>query len=183
MKLTDASWDTCFLFGVLLLVLGCIEADHFSQWNTNTYKAAILSGRKCISPALEMEKDFVNTEHLLIMYGVTGSTSHEWQTVSFFGGRYTLTMVSEVVLSEDGTQVVSATPATFVLWVCESIAEDGGGASFDSSRERKFGLETWQEFRDSGFEIALLDPEYDGSILPRFEEYANGWQASRKVWR
>jgi len=63
-----------------------------SGWDTKDYRTAVRSGRAVIAPVMEMEKQFSNTEHMLIMYGGTGSGKHEWQTVSFFGGRYELTM-------------------------------------------------------------------------------------------
>jgi hypothetical protein len=170
------------LITVCLLSFGCSGCQ--SGWGMNDYRSAVRSGRSLIAPALEMEKQFPKTEHMLIMYGGTGSAKHEWQTVSFFGGRYELTMSTDVVLSSDGTRIISASESpTFVLWVCESIKADGNGASFHSSRERKFGLETWNKFKESGFDVAILDPFYDGSVLPYFEEYANGWQESRRVWR
>ncbi len=167
-------------FGLLCCgSIGCQDG-----WDTKAYRTAVRSGRSLIAPAMEMEKQFSNTEHMLIMYGGTVSTEHEWQTVSFFGGRYELTMSTHVVLTSDGTRVISATDSpTFVLWVCESIRADASGASFDSSRERKFGLETWNKFKESGFDPKVLDPAYDGSVLPHFDEYANGWQESRRIWR
>ena len=155
-----------------------------SGWGMQEYRAAVRSGRPLIASAMEMEKQFSKTEHMLIQYGASRNTAHEWQTVSFFGGRYTLTMSTSVVLSPDGARIISVSESpTFVLWVCESIRADGSGASFDSSRERKFGLETWEKFKASGFDLKILDPAYDGSVLNHFDEYADGWQENRRVWR
>ena len=73
-------------FALVLIFLhsfGCSGCR--SGWDTKDYRSAVRSGRSVIAPAIEMEKQFSNTEHMLIMYGGTGSNKHEWQTVSFFG--------------------------------------------------------------------------------------------------
>ena len=171
-------------FALVLIFLhsfGCSGCR--SGWDTKDYRSAVRSGRSVIAPAIEMEKQFSNTEHMLIMYGGTGSNKHEWQTVSFFGGRYVLTLSVNVILSSDGSKIVKADEEPkFILWVCQEIHE-GGGASYDSSRGQEFGLQKWNEFRDSGFDLKNLDPAYDGSTLPDFDAYADSWQQNRKVWR
>ncbi len=152
-------------------------------WDMAAYRSAIGSGRVKLSAALEMEQQFPKTEHMLIMYGGTGSEQHEWQTVSFFGGRYELTMTVNVILSADGKSIVSvAGEPKFYLWVYKHVVADGGG-SFFSEREQKFGQEKWKHFRDSGFDPKVLDPQHDGSELPHFDENADRWQESRRVWR
>ncbi len=169
------------LIAVIAVSLFCIGCQH--GWNTKDYRTAVRSGRSLIAPAMEMEKQFSNTEHMLIMYGGTGSYRHEWQTVSFFGGRYTLTLSVNVILSSDGSKIVKADEEpVFLLTVCERIIATGG-AILDGSREQKFGLEKWQAFKASGFDLKVLDPAYDGSTLPGFDEYANDWQENRRVWR
>lgn len=147
------------------------------------YRTAVRSGRSLIAPCMEMEKQFSNTEHMIIMYGGTGSPKHEWQTVSFFEGKYNLTMSMTVTLSADGARIISTDEEpVFLLTVCEKIIATGG-AILDGSREQKFELKKWQAFKASGFDLTVLDPAYDGSTLPGFDEYANDWQKNRRVWR
>jgi len=179
------SWFFCLVTALVLnSTTGCIDSLGIGGWDTNAYRKAIRSGRSTLTAALEMENQFSNTEHILIMYGATGKAEHEWHTISCFGGRYELTMIVDVVLNTDGTAVLRASePPTFILWVCQDTGADGGGATFDSSREQKFGLEKWTAFKESGFDLKLLDPSYDGSVLEDFDEYANAWQKSRRIWR
>ena len=152
-------------------------------WDTNAYRDAVRSGRPLIAPAMEMETQFPKTEHMLIMYGARGRATQEWQTVSFFGGRYELTMTVNVILSSDGKKIVKIDEEPkFDLWVCDKVSADGG-ATFYGSRYREFGLQKWNEFRDSGFDPIVLDPVADGSTLPDFDGYADSWQQSRKIWR
>ena len=155
----------------------------YDSGDVPSYRSAIRPGRKIIAPALEREKQFTKTEHMLIMYGGTGSAQHEWQTVSYLGGRCELTMFVDVMLSDDGKTVetVSREP-TFDLNVCSKIS-DSGACSYQGSRHQKFGLDKWNQFRDSGFDLKIMDPHYDGSVLKNFEPFADTVQQSRKIWR
>ena len=169
------------LVTICLLSFGC--SGNRSGWDTKDYRTAVRSGRSLIAPALEMEKQFPKTEHMLIMYGSNRSEKHEWQSVAFFGGRYELTLSLNVVLSSDGTKIIKVDEEPkFDLWVCQKM-QVSGGASYDPSRAQRFGLQKWNEFRDSGFDLKTLDPAYDGSKLPDFDEFADRVQQSRKVWR
>ena len=130
-----------------------------------------------------MEKQFENTEHLIIMYGRFNSLEHEWQTVSFFGGRYELTMSTKITLNSEGdTVALIDKKTTFMFNVCKEITTKGG-ASYDVSRALTFDSAKWEEFRQSGYDINILDPKFDKSELPGFEEYAEEWQRNRRVWR
>ncbi len=165
-------------FAVSLFCSGCQDG-----WDTKAYRTAVSSGRSLIAPAIEMEKQFADTEHMLIMYGATGS-KHEWQTVSFFGGRYELTMSVDVFLHSNGTSVLRVDDnPRFSLSVYRSIEANGHRAAVDKSRGTEFSIDKWLAFKESGFDLKILDPAYDGSVLPYFKEYANTWQENRRVWR
>ena len=170
------------LLAAIAVSLSCIGCQH--GWDMNDYRTAVRSGRSLIAPALEMEKQFPKTEHMLIMYGGTGSTLHEWQTVAFFEGRYELTMTVNVILSSDGKKILKVVEEPkFYLSVCQKILDGGGGATYIASRDQQFGLKKWNEFRDSGFDLNTLDPAHDGSTLSSFDTFADIVQQSRKVWR
>ena len=165
-----------------LLCCGCIGCQ--DGWDTKAYRTAVRSGRPLIAPAMEMEKQFSNTEHMIIMYGGTGTVEHEWQTVAFFGGRYELTMSVNVILSSDGKKILKVVEEPkFYLSVCQKILDGGGGATYIEARYQHFGLKKWNEFRDSGFDLNTLDPAHDGSTLSSFDTFADIVQQSRKVWR
>ncbi len=177
-----------WLFKMLtaIVLLGTIDGCGISGlggWDMNAYRSAIGSGRVKLSAALEMEQQFPKTEHILIMYGGTGSEQHEWQTVSYFGGRYELTMTVNVILSADGKTIARvAGEPKFFLSVCGEVTADGG-ATYLGARYQTFGIDKWNEFRDSEFDLNFLDPGHDGSMLPRFDEFADSVQQSRRVWR
>jgi hypothetical protein len=146
-----------------------------------SYRSAIRSGRALIKPALEIETQFPKTEHMIIMYGAVGSDEHEWQTVSFFGGRYQLTMSQQVLLSPDGTKILKVIGApVFYLLKCESVTADGG-ASYTGKLSLDF--DKWNAFRESRFDMRIIDPDWDGSVLEDFDAFADSVQASRKIWR
>ena len=63
------------LVTICLLSFGCSGCQ--SGWDMHDYRTAVRSGRSLIAPALEMEKQFPKTEHMIIMYGGTGSARHE----------------------------------------------------------------------------------------------------------
>ncbi len=164
-----------------LLCGGCIGYN--GGWDMAAYRSAIRSGRTLIAPTLEMEKQFVKTQQMLIMYGSNRSRLYEWQSVAFLGGRYELTMSVQVILSSDGTKVVKVDgEPKFDLWVCHEI-HPGGGVSYAPSRAQQFRVQKWNEFRDSGYDPKILDPAYDGSTLPDFDTFADTVQPNRKVWR
>lgn len=168
------------LTAVLML---CASSGCGYSGDVPSYRSAIRSGRKIIAPALEMEKQFPKTEHMLIMYGGTGSAQHEWQTVSFFGGRYELTMTVDVLPSDDGKTIENVIQEpTFLLNVCGKISSDLG-CSYQSSREQRFGVDKWNQFRDSGFDLKTMDAQYDGTVVKNFEAFADTVQQSRKIWR
>ncbi len=179
--LTGIPQNNLALVTMFFLCLGC-SGSHYG-WDTNDYRSAVRSGRSLIAPAIEMEKQFPDTEHMLIMYGATGS-KHEWQTVSFFGGRYVLTMSVDVFLNSNGTSVLRVDDnPRFSLSVYRSIEANGDSAAVDKSRGTEFTIDKWLAFKESGFDLKILDPAYDGSVLPYFKEYANTWQENRRVWR
>ena len=155
----------------------------YNSGDVPSYRSAIQSGRKIIAPALEMEKQFPKTEHMLIMYGGTGSAQHEWQTVSYFGGRYELTMTVDVMLSDDGKTVETVIrEPTFDLNVCSKISSDLG-CLYQGSKHQEFGIDKWNQLRDSGFDLKIMDSQFDGSVLKNFDAFADTVQQSRKIWR
>lgn len=120
------------LIAAIAVSLSCSGCQN--GWDTNDYRSAVRSGRSLIAPALDMEKQFSDTEHMLIMYGATGS-KHEWQTVSFFGGRYVLTMSVDVFLNSNGTSVLRVDDnPKFSMSVYRSIEAKGDSAAVDQSR-------------------------------------------------
>lgn len=182
LSLNGIPWNHFALATICLLSFGCSGCQN--GWDTNDYRSAVRSGRPLIAQAIEMEKQFPKTEHMLIMYGGTGSAQHEWQTVAFFGGRYELTMTVNVILSSNGKRILRVVgEPMFYLSVCQKIHDDSGGASYIGSRYQEFGLQRWNEFRDSEFDVKTLDPAHDGSTLPNFDTFADIVQQSRKVWR
>ena len=170
-----------FSLTVLLLSVGCGNA---TSWNDDTYINAVKSGRTQIPSAIDMETAFPNTEHFLIEYGNHQKDSMtEWHTVSYFGGRYVLTMVTKVQLSPDGSRVSRVSEEVdFHLWVVRSCIPDGG-CSYDTARGRKFGLREWQAFKLAKYDCTILDSKYDGSMVEYFDVLAESAQAPRRVWR
>ena len=169
------------LIAVIAVSLFCIGCQH--GWDTNDYRTAVRSGRSLVAPALEMEKQFPKTEHMIIMYGGTGSARHEWQTVAYFGGRYELTMTVDVLLSSDGKTVAKVLDEPkFLLNVCDRITP-GGVALYSGTRNQTFGIGEWTKFRISAYDPKTIDSEYDGSELPNFDTFVDGVQQSRKIWR
>lgn len=161
-------------------ILGC-GSPAYDSGDLESYRSAIRAGRATIKLALEMETKFPRTEHMIIMYGAVGSDEHEWQTVSFFGGRYQLTMAQSVILSSDGTRIrkVIGEPV-FYLLKCESVTADGG-ASYTG--KLSLDRDKWNAFRESNFDMKIIDPDWDGSVLEDFDAFADSVQASRKIWR
>ena len=92
-------------------------------------------------------------------------------------------MFVNVMLSEDGKTVenVSREP-TFDLNVCSKIS-DSRACLYQGSRHQEFGIDKWNKLRDSGFDLKIMDPHYDGSVLKKFEAFADTVQQSRKIWR
>ena len=172
-------------FGFLpIMFVTAVGCSYSASWNNDSYVSAVKSGRLKIQAALDMESVFPNTEHFLIEYGNNRKDSMtEWQTVSFFEGRYELTMVSKVQLSADGRRVTQVSDKMkFHLGVVRSCIPDGG-CSYDTSRSWNFGLPVWQEFIKSQKDYKILDPQYDGSTVEYFDALAESAQAPRRIWR
>lgn len=165
-----------------ILICGCSIGK---SWDLQAYRRAINSGRAQLVAAAEMEKQFAKTEHMIIMYGQF-DREYEWQTVSFFGGRYELSMSTTISLSPDGDTVslIDQAKTTFYLNVVKELhGPNFEGATYHGSRALTFDFAKWEEFRQSGYDIRILDPEFDGSELPGFQEHAEASQKSRRVWR
>lgn len=175
---------SCFLSVAMIscCCLGCGNS-RYSSGDLISYRSAIRSGRTAIKASLEMETAFPKTEHMIIMYGGTGSARHEWQTVAYFGGRYELTMTVDVLLSSDGKTVAKVLDEPkFLLNVCDRITP-GGVALYSGTRNQTFGIGEWTKFRISAYDPKTIDSEYDGSELPNFDTFVDGVQQSRKIWR
>lgn len=165
----------------LLVFEGC---DQSPKWNNHTYKSAVKSGRLKISAATEMEARFHNTEHFLIeYYQGKKENEFEWQTVSFFEGKYVLTMVANVQLTPDGSSVQRITDEIkFHLWVVRTCTNNGG-CSYDTTRSRNFGSDEWKRFVASENDFRILDLKYDGVHVEYFDTLAEMEQAPRRIWR
>ena len=53
---------------IAAIVISLVCSGCQSGWDMSDYRTAVRSGRSVIAPAIEMEKQFSNTEHMLIMY-------------------------------------------------------------------------------------------------------------------
>jgi hypothetical protein len=173
--------------GAILLSVGCGSARQnvTATWNLASYKNAIRTGVGMIPEATDMQSAFPETDHMIIAYGKPDDqeAEFEWQTVSFFGGRYELTMVIKISLSQDGNRVTQiAGEPIFYFHVIKKL-DQALGASYHGNRQVEFGRKKWAVFKQSQFDPAVLDPEFDGTIVARFDEYVQRVRQPRMVWR
>ena len=171
-----------FAFGAVCMwfIAGCAPQADYS---VESYQAAVSSALKGLPVARQMEEVFPDTDHMIIMYGYEADgPTREWQTVSFFGGRYELTYITRITLSEDGQSVVATGNGGFLkMWVVDKAID--GGAFYDSDRGRTFLEKDWTRFYEGGKDLLMLDPAFDDSVVPGFREYVDASRATRGVWK
>lgn len=168
-------------FSTLVAVSGCPpEADY----SVGSYQSALASGLKQIPVACQMMEKFPETDHMIIMYGNDSQGSRrEWHTVSYFGGRYELTYVISVTLSEDGRTIVDrGNNGLFKLLAMDSVEEGVRAAHYDSDRQRGFLVDVWEEFCQT-HDLSVLDPTYDGQAVERSDEFVETMRRPRMIWK
>lgn len=173
----------CVIFTLCCIISFSLGCNGNRVFSAREYVAAIASGRSQMSVPVEMERFFPETDHMIIQYSANSrNRRYEWQTVSYFGGRYELTFITYVTLSRDGSKVESfAEGGHFHLSVVG--AARSGSATYVPERNRGFLADVWSEFVAGGGSIAVLDPKFDGTVVEGFDEYAAHIRQPRKLWR
>ena len=76
--------------------------------------------------AVAIQRQYPKTDHFITHFGFAGEPTNTWNTESFFGNRYTLTMQVEIAVDHDAETFRPVGPPTFFLLEAKSATIDGG---------------------------------------------------------
>ena len=120
------------------------------------YDKAVRSGFAWFPQALEMEQLFGEGDHFISSPGPTGT--RDWNSVVYFGGRYTLTMQVEVKTDADFAKITDVVgKPLFVLTEARRIVKSPGGTmGADFSNDWKFDIDDWKKVFDAKGDFGVI---------------------------
>jgi hypothetical protein len=120
------------------------------------YTQAVKSGFKKIPEAMQVERLFGEADHFISYSGP--NVKQDWNTVVFFYGRYELTMQVDVKTNAAFSEVteVVGEPKFYLLEIKEITGADAGGARYNGSAQRTFGLTDWKKLYDAKGDFSVL---------------------------
>lgn len=122
------------------------------------YESIHKSGAEEIPWAVEMERRFAtaNTDHFITYFGDRSQKDYTWNTESFFGDRYILTMQVQVIIDYSNRRIKLTGLPTFNLVEVVSANPNGSDAigrtvQFDDKQFRALVRSGW-DFNSIGFD-------------------------------
>jgi len=111
----------------------------------DNYKATVASARTAVPVAVEMEQVFPETDHFITHFGFDAEPK-TWNTVSYFGDRYSLTMQVKVDIDYSARQITQIGEPEFFLTEVGKIVPLGNGR-FEGhiARNLQFDLVEWRK--------------------------------------
>ena len=113
--------------------------------------------------AVAMQRRYPKTDHFITHFGFRGEPTNTWNTESFFGDRYTLTMQVEIAIDHDAETFRPVGPPTFFLLEAESATIDGGAKY---RNQVTFGPDEFEALVESGWDLSTVGVEFDEEPVP-----------------
>jgi hypothetical protein len=161
-----------------LFVVTVCSCDRFPAVGMGNYNKAVISGFAKFPQAMEMEKLFGEGDHFISSPGPTGT--RDWNSVVYFGGRYTLTMQVEVKTDADFGKITDVVgKPLFVLEEARRIIRSPSGTTTGASfsNDWKFGVDDWKKVVDAKGDFGVI------GIKTRNDEPLEGFDAYVKAVR
>jgi hypothetical protein len=157
-------------FFMFLMICGCDSPEDYRRAAIETAS----SGATSVPYAVEMERQFDRTDHFIGSFKAGTSGDFDWQSISYFGGRYELVMEAPVKIDGTRRQVLSCGIPKFWLHEVSSIDPSNHAAWF--SKQWEFGPEEWEKLLDSGMDWKSIGIELRDDEVAGFEGYVNAWR-------
>jgi hypothetical protein len=118
--------------------------------------------------AVAMEKQFPSTDHMITHYGMTSSGPNIWNTSSYFGGRYELTMQVPITINYLNNTFVVSGPLVVYLVEASECRRDGG-MQYNGNAHRQFSEEEILLLIKSGWDWGVLNVSINPEPVKYFE--------------
>ncbi len=119
------------------------------------YEAIHKHASSVLPVAVAMEKQFPSTDHMITHYGMTFGGENIWNTSSYFGGRYELTMQVPIAINYPKNTFAVSGPLVVFLVEASACGRDGS-VQYNGNAQRQF---TEEEI------LLLIKSDWDWSIL------------------
>ena len=153
----------------------------FSGSTMEDYRASVLSGRKSIPVAVEIENMFPEcTDHFITHFGSSDARTI-WNSEAHFGGRYCLAMQLDIDVDYEHNVVRAKSPLRF--WLMEFVKvqqESGERFRADCGESREFALDDWTRFKESNGDVSTLGFRANMQETVGFDDYVNSVRSNRK---
>jgi hypothetical protein len=162
---------------IFLFIIGVIGCAGCSQVKSNhpNYIATIRSGATAVPIAVEMERTFPATDHF-IEYFARGHGPRRWNTQSYFGERYELTMQVDVEINFDALRITGIVgEPKFYLKKADRVEVLPDGRAVVSYRgdQPVFGAGDWAKVYKAGGDFSVIGITIDRTPVKDFDKYVN----------
>jgi hypothetical protein len=144
------------------------------------YKRAVKSGFSRFPEAMQMESLFGEGDHFISSPGHDGI--RKWNSVVFFGCRYTLTMEVHIKTDPEFSRVteVVGSPLFILNEATQVTTSPDGSVRTQFSNDWKFGLNDWKKVFDAkgDFSVIGIKTKNDAGIQG-FDAYVKGEREPR----
>ena len=129
-----------------------------------------------------MNAQYEEVDNFIVNFGF-GEQPQQWQTVAFIGGRFELTLVVPVTVDYSKRTLTQAGAPKFHLCAAQSIRMLDGDqpeTTYDAKLGREFGIEEWNKFVHSGFDLTSFGiPKSEVHSIPHWKEYVHACRSDR----
>jgi hypothetical protein len=161
---------------VAILVAPLIWAIHYfglylgyGNYKVRGHQEFARNGVSQIKPAKEMNELFADCRHY-ITYGPNDVPL--FNSVAYFGGRYTLTMQVEVDIHSASSGVIVGKPQFYLNEVALVTVSASGQVGATFSRSRNFGAAEWIQLFDADGDFSKIGFKVNPTAVTDFERYA-----------
>jgi hypothetical protein len=133
----------------------------------------VASGASVVPYAVEMEERFDHTDHFIVEFDPSRDGQSSWQSISYFGERYRLTMEVPVQIDASRKQIISCGIPNFVLNEVVEIKMPNVEARY--ARQWTFGVDEWTRFKAIDDDWASIGIELRFEPVEHFDEYVAAW--------
>ncbi len=130
----------------------------------------VLSAKKSLPIAVEMESRFGEADHFITHYGFPSQKTNTWNTEVFFGGRYVLTMQVKVAIDYGHRSFTQVEKPVFYLKEVTKVTltriegVDEPGVSGDNGFSTRFSEVEWKTLYESHGDFSEIGIELNVEI-------------------
>ncbi|MEZ6035763.1 MAG: hypothetical protein R3C17_21910 [Planctomycetaceae bacterium] len=134
------------------------------------YEAIHRYARKVLPIALVLESQFPSTDHFITHFGMTDGTT-VWNTVSYFGERYVLSMQVSVIVDYDANTFVVTDGKPKIQFLEVSNCDRSGQAEFNPRNQRELSADDIRKVADCNWDWSCLNITINTSPVRCFKIY------------